>query len=159
MQFNPNVHLAQVLKDMNLGNGPQSKGQKHIYPLQPQIKKQMIKSYNEYINDQIKLCKKYRVEFLPPSSLTKVGIAINIRDGILPLNGLRHPIEGETNGWYLWAGEEFSYSEDFFLPLHVEHLVDWCPKVIKFLALPPGWRFLTDGQFDDVWFDENLLNI
>jgi hypothetical protein len=119
----------------------------------------MNKKFDDFIDDQIRICKRYQANFLPPDRYTKVGVAINVREGLLPLNGLRHPIDGDTNGWYLWAGEEFAYSEDFFVPLHVEHLLEWSPTIIRFLALPPGWRFLTDGSYDDVWYDEALLNI
>lgn len=87
----------------------------------------------------------------------KVGIASNVKQGIRPVNGLRHPPEGDTTGWYIWAGEELSDQPDFFNPLHVEHLKQWCPEIQKYLGLPPGWRFLIDGDFVDVWYDESLL--
>jgi hypothetical protein len=73
--------------------------------------------------------------------MLKVGIALNVRDGLMPVNGLRHPPQADTVGWYIWAGELSSYP-DFFKPLHVEHLPDWCPAVLRYLGLPPGWRFL-----------------
>jgi len=31
--------------------------------------------------------------------------------------------------------------------------------IIKYLGLSPGWKFLSDGEYEDVWYDENLLNI
>src|SRR5262249_4805049 len=31
---------------------------------------------------------------------------------------------------------------NFFVPLHVSHLAEWCPAALKFLGLAPGWRFL-----------------
>jgi hypothetical protein len=30
-------------------------------------------------------------------------------------------------------------------------------EILKFLGLPPGWRFLTDGLYVDVWYDAALL--
>jgi hypothetical protein len=45
---------------------------------------------------------------------------------------------------------------DFFVPLHVEHLDEWCPMAMPFLLLPPGWRFLTDGDYEDVWHDPDV---
>lgn len=47
--------------------------------------------------------------------------------------------------------------DDFFQAIHVEHIESWCPEVIKYLALPPGWRFLIADGYVDVWFDESLL--
>jgi len=46
---------------------------------------------------------------------------------------------------------------DFFRPLHVEHVAEWCPEVQPYLALPPGWRFLIAPGHEDVWFDPALL--
>lgn len=93
---------------------------------------------------------------LPPAD-AKVGIARNVRTGLQPLNALRHPPEGDTSGWYIWAGEELSDNPEFFIPLHVSHLADWCPTLIPYLALPPGWRVLLAPGQEDVWFDEGLL--
>jgi hypothetical protein len=78
----------------------------------------------------------------------------------MPLNGLRHFPQGDTTGWYIWAGENFSEESDFFVPLHVKHLEDWCPEIIKYLGLPPGHRFLiTNEGYEDVWEDKTLLNV
>ena len=89
----------------------------------------------------------------------KVGIAKNVTDGIQPINGLRHPPKGDTSGWHIWAGETFSDAPDFFAPLHAEHLADWCASVLKYLGLPPGWRFLIAPGYEDVWYDPGLLDI
>ncbi|WP_456239028.1 immunity protein Imm33 domain-containing protein [Ruegeria haliotis] len=87
----------------------------------------------------------------------KVDISQSALDGILPLNGLRHPKENDTTGWYIWGGEQLSEDEDYFKPLHTAHLELKCTLALKFLSLPPGWRFLTDGTYEDVWFDANLF--
>ena len=33
------------------------------------------------------------------------------------------------------------------------------PEVLPYLALPPGWRFLLAPDYQDVWFDESLLDV
>jgi hypothetical protein len=72
--------------------------------------------------------------------------------------GLRHPPIADTTGWYLWAGEgDPSYDPDFFVPVHVWHLANWWPEVLRFLGLGPGWRFLMDVAYEDVWHDPKLL--
>ncbi|WP_422652960.1 immunity protein Imm33 domain-containing protein [Archangium sp.] len=43
------------------------------------------------------------------------------------------------------------------IPL-VAHLADWCPLALKFLGLPPGWRFLVAEGHEDVWEDPTLLD-
>jgi hypothetical protein len=86
----------------------------------------------------------------------KVGFALATK-GLLPINGLRHRAEGGTSGWYFWLGEESSSDPDFFSPLHAGHLKQQCPEIIKFLGLPPGYRFLIVEDYLDVWFDESLV--
>lgn len=110
-----------------------------------------------YQKSQKKICKKYHTYFVESPGNMKVGIADNVKLGVLPINGLRHPIKGDTTGWYIWAGNEMSLSPKFFKPLHSDHLNNYCPEVIKYLGLPPGWRFQIAPDYEDVWEDESLL--
>ena len=102
------------------------------------------------------MCEAHEVDPDPPLDHDKVGIALATLH-LRPLNGLRHARGGGTSGWYVWGGEELRSDADFFQPLHRAHLREKCPEVVRFLALPPGWRFLTDGDHDDVWEDPTLL--
>lgn len=110
-------------------------------------------------NEQIEICRKYGAEYQPFDIDLMLGVSDNFFSGVLPLNGLRHPQEHGTCGWYLWAGEELSEADDFFQPVHIYHLVERCPSVMKYLALPAGWRFLIAGEYEDVWFDAKLLEV
>lgn len=103
------------------------------------------------------LCRRHGAGFMESPLGMKVGIARNVLEGILPINGLRHPPVGDTTGWYIWAGEEPSEDPDFFVALHVEHLAEWCPIAVRFLGLPAGWRFLVADDYEDVWEDSSLL--
>jgi hypothetical protein len=115
----------------------------------------------EVNKEQEKICSLYNVNPIGVNNKSIVGISLNVKDiSLLPLNGLRHK-EGEgTSGWYIWAGFDYSDDPDFFVPLHVEHLSVWRPEIIKYLALPPGFRFLIgENDFEDIWYDEHLLKI
>lgn len=107
---------------------------------------------------QVEVCKAVDVEIFECQLGEKVGISQSALDGELPLNGMRHPEENGTTGWYIWGSEKFSEDAEFFSPLHSAHLESKCALALKFLLLPPGWRFLTDGTYEDVWFDAGLLN-
>jgi hypothetical protein len=109
------------------------------------------------ISGQLKVCERFGVAFTPSSPDMMVGVAGHVLTGTWPLNGLRHPQEGNTTGWYIWAGEAFSAAPDFFQPLHVGHLEQSCPSVLPYLGLPSGWRFLIAEGYEDVWFDPDLL--
>lgn len=89
-----------------------------------------------------------------------VGIARSRHAGLLPLNAIRHPVEGQSNGWYVWRGDDISQDQDdFFVPCHVEHLPDDVREVVPYLALPPGWGVVLAPGYEDVWFDEGLLDV
>ena len=110
--------------------------------------------------EQKQVCEKYKAPYLESPERFKVGIALNVREGLTPINGLRHQPQGDTTGWYIWAGETYSSDPNFFVPLHVEHLIEWCPEVIKYLGLAPGWRFLiVPSSYEDVWEDKTLLEL
>jgi hypothetical protein len=111
------------------------------------------------LDQQQAVCAKHGVTWHSSPNHLKVGIARNTRTSLRPLNGLRHPADGDTTGWYIWAGEELAQDSDFFEPVHVAHLTELCPAALPFLGLPPGWRFLLAGDHVDVWEDRSLLDI
>lgn len=102
---------------------------------------------------QAQLCHEYGVKPVSPRPGSKVGIALQTLH-LVPVHGVRLPPTDSTNGWYIFAGEEPSAADDFYQPVCVEHLPEFCPTAVPFLALPPGWRFMTDGAgFVDVWYE------
>ena len=103
-------------------------------------------------------CSKYRANYCPSPQESIIGISSQMKNGEQPIHGLRHPLIAGTTGWYIWAGD---YSDDpnFFKPIHTKHLYDLYPDVLKFLGLPPGWRFLLTEDYEDVWYDGELLKI
>lgn len=105
------------------------------------------------------ICEKYGAVCMPLDLNLKLGISTDFFSGGLPINGLRHPAEGDTCGWYLWVGYELSGAADYFEPMHVFHLIERYPQVIRFLGLPAGWRFLVADDYEDVWFDKELLEV
>lgn len=102
------------------------------------------------------LAARFGVERFAAPDNAKVGIDRSIKSGQLPINGVRCLPEKGTTGWYIWAGETMSDDPDFFVPLHVSHLKDWCPEVLPYLELPPGWRFLIAPGHEDVWLDPEV---
>jgi hypothetical protein len=101
------------------------------------------------------ICRRFDAECLPPEPAQKVGIALDSL-GKVPLHAARLNPENGTCGWYIYGGE-YSADADFYQPLHVAHLGDYCPSILPYLALPPGWRVLLAPGYEDVWFDSELL--
>jgi hypothetical protein len=114
------------------------------------------KSASQLAEAQREVCRRYEARPFSAPPGKKLGIARNIGENVQPINGIRHLPEGETTGWYIWRGE-LSDDPEFFLPLHVDHLKDWCPVVIPYLQLPPGYRFQIAPGYEDVWYDPKVL--
>ena len=106
---------------------------------------------------QRRVCERFGASPFPALPGYKVGVARNVAGGTLPINGLRHPPDPGTTGWFIWAGGEPSTDDDFFEPVHLEHLIELCPTALPYLALPPGWRFQIAPAHEDVWPDATLL--
>ena len=103
-----------------------------------------------------KVCDTKGVKAVVPAPGTKLGIALSTL-GKEPINGLRHNPTKGTNGWYIWCGDTFSEADDFFKPLHIEHIDEYFPMVKQYLDLPPGYRFQIDSKnYEDIWFDTEL---
>jgi hypothetical protein len=45
------------------------------------------------------------------------------------------------------------------LPFRAQPVRNWCAEVVKLLGFPRGWRFLLAGEYQDLWFNKNLLDV
>lgn len=109
--------------------------------------------FEQWRKRQLAICERYGVAPVGVDPEQRVGVALNLRSGLVPINGVRHLPEHGTCGWYLWAGEELSEAPDFFVPICLKHLPDWALAAMPYLLLPPQWRFLLADDYVDVWFD------
>jgi len=117
-------------------------------------------TWDQYVEEQKLLCYKYKVPWTETGFDVFIGLSDDVFKGLNPINGLRQPLCDKTTGWYIWAGDTFSQAADFFKPYHVGQLLTARPNVIKYLGLPPGFRFLMDDKgYEDVWEDRELLRI
>jgi hypothetical protein len=117
--------------------------------------------WNLIQQEQRTLCEKLKIDWTPVDRNSLIAINDSLFSSKQPVNGLRHPKQENIDGWYLWSGDAIPQDDnEFFKPLHVEHLLEDRPLVLKYLGLPPGWRFQIDNNgYEDIWFDESLLNI
>jgi|GEM_PF-1353101 len=101
---------------------------------------------------QLEVCRRFGAQVSVPSPGEKLGIAIQSLDA-LPLTAVRHVIENGTCGWYIWGGD-YSDDPDFYQPLCVEHLARYCPQLLPYLAMAPGWGVVLAPEYEDVWYEE-----
>ena len=109
--------------------------------------------------EQKEVCRTLNVNWAPLDRQLMIAINESIFTGIQPINGLRHIKQKSIDGWYLWSGSEIPQDDDnFFKPIHPEHLITRRKIVLKYLGLPAGWRFqINDNGYEDIWFDESTL--
>jgi hypothetical protein len=118
----------------------------------------LLRSEQAALDEQRAVCEQHGVLLVPAPADAMCGFATSTA-GKLPMNGLRHPPENGTCGWYLWFGEDFSQEAGFFDARCVRHIEDEYPLCTKYLGLPPGYRFLIADGYVDTWFDDKLLEI
>lgn len=108
------------------------------------------------------ICEQFKVRPVPADPELNCGVARNVINGAYasageyPLTGVRHPPMNGTSGWYVWAGD-YSDADDFFVPVHTLHLEHYCPELVPYLALPPGWWIELAPGHEDAGYDTALL--
>jgi len=105
------------------------------------------------LKHQQQICEKYHSPFEALKANEMIAVALG-SIGKMPIYGIRNiSTEHETVSWFIYCGE-FSEQEDFFQPIHAEHLKDKLAIIIPYLALAQGYRFIIDDQgYEDVWFE------
>lgn len=104
------------------------------------------------------ICDRFGVEFVDTPDDAIVSVADNVEPDAYPLNGLRYR-RGTTSGWFIWTGLEMGAEDDFFKPTHARHLENRCRDGLAMLGLPEGSRFVIAPAYEDVWFDQQLLDV
>ena len=120
-----------------------------------------MSEWNTVQEEQKAICYKLKINWNPVDIQSMIAFNNSLFTDRLPINGLRHPETAQINGWYLWSGGDIPQEDNhFFKPLHVEHLLEKRPYVLKYLGLPAGWRFqVDDNGYEDIWYDESILNV
>jgi hypothetical protein len=114
-------------------------------------------NWNVHIEKQKEICEKYGSNWKPINKTLNIGISENLDLGTL--NGLRHRTKKGEVCWFIWSGE-YSEDDNFFQTICAEHLMQRKPKLIDYLGLDVGFRFIiSENGYEAVWFDEKLLKI
>lgn len=106
-----------------------------------------------FFSEQFALCEKYNLVPEIPLLAQKVAISKEIYNGS-DVNGVRYEAPQHMTGWYL-TSNNFNGDIKTLLTDHLYHLIIHRKDLIKFLALPVGYRFYIDEKRSDVWKDED----
>ncbi|MCS3431964.1 hypothetical protein [Klebsiella sp. BIGb0407] len=95
------------------------------------------------------VCAKYNLPLSPPEEMVAIALDSLHKS---PIYGTRIELpENGTISWFIHCGEH-SAANDFYQPLHLHHLAETLPEVIKYLFLPAGAKFIIDREgYEDVW--------
>ena len=113
--------------------------------------------------------KKITTEMLEICSMKGVNPAlidnnqlVVVSDGVLEgklVEGTRYSSPEHMSGWWLTT-EEYNDDVNSLKTEHFYHLIEKRPDLLKYMALPYGYRFFQDGyknNSEEIWFDEEIL--
>lgn len=108
------------------------------------------------IKEQEEICKKFNVNPVYPQFNQLIVISKGVFEG-LDIEAVRYSSPDHMTGW--WLTTEL-YDEDInsLITVHYYHVAFNRPDIIKYLALPYGFRFENSISDIDIWFDENAID-
>ena len=108
------------------------------------------------MRDQRAICEREAVAFDPPSLEQLCAVSVGVYEGELA-HGVRYHAPPHMSGWYVTT-DRYDGDVHSLIVEHVRHLVERRPDIAPLLALPPGYRFTSDGTLMDVRFDDAVAN-
>lgn len=106
------------------------------------------------VSEQREMCKRFNVTPSFPTFSQKIVVSDGVYEG-LPVEAVRYPSPEHMTGWWLTT-EQYDGNTKSLKPVHYFHVAFKRPDLIKYLALPNGYRFFA-GIEEDVWFDQKIL--
>jgi len=106
------------------------------------------------IQEQHEMCKRFNVIPSFPTFSQKIVISKGVYEG-LPIEAVRYPSPNHMTGWWLTT-EQYDGNIKSLMPVHYFHVAFKRPDLIKYLALPNGYRFFA-GKEEDIWYDQKVL--
>ncbi|RTE09650.1 hypothetical protein EJQ19_11225 [Paenibacillus whitsoniae] len=107
------------------------------------------------VQEQKQECQEYGATAIFPIFNQMIVISKGVYEG-LAVDAVRYPSPEHMSGWWLTT-ELYDNNVESLMTVHYHHLAFIRPELIKYLALPFGYRFNTTGKEQDIWFDENAI--
>lgn len=111
--------------------------------------------YATYIvHEQEDECLMHNATPIFPTFSQNIVISKGVYEG-LPIEGVRYSSPKHMTGWWLIT-DEYDDNVNSLLNVHYFHVAFKRPDILKYLALPFGFRFFTDGHISEVRFDDKI---
>jgi hypothetical protein len=108
--------------------------------------------------EQLELCKQHNVKPLIPTIDQMVVISEGVFEGDLT-EGTRYPSPNHMSGWWITT-DRYNGDSTSLRTEHLQHIVEKRSDLLKYLALPYGFRFFQRGYKENtehVWFDQKVV--
>jgi hypothetical protein len=106
------------------------------------------------VYEQIKVCEKFNATPRFPTFSQMIAISDGVYEG-MPIEGVRYPSPEHMTGW--WLSTNLYDVDRSVKPVHYFHIAFKRPDLLKYLALPFGYRFRENQkQAMGVWFDSTI---
>lgn len=106
-------------------------------------------------NEQEVECRKYGVAPSFPTFGQNIVISKGVYEG-LGVDAVRHPSPEHMTGWWVTT-DLYDGDTNSLMKVHFYHVAFSRPDLLKYFALPFGFRFYINESEKDIWFDENAL--
>ena len=107
----------------------------------------------EFWRDQHNVCRRANAAFAPPRPDELVAVSPDLVEAPV-IEAVRHELGHGQSGWIM-TSEGFEGPVQSLRQEHLLHLVSSRRDILRYVALPVGFRFVTnDGS--TVWFDQSV---
>jgi len=107
------------------------------------------------VNEQESACNKYGVSPTFPTFNQNIVISKGVYEG-LGIEAVRYPSPNHMSGWWLTT-ELYDNNVDSLMNVHYYHVAFKRPDILRYLALPNGYRFYINNEENEIWFDKKAL--
>ncbi|NQX64194.1 hypothetical protein HQN88_35725 [Paenibacillus qinlingensis] len=107
------------------------------------------------VQEQKQECQKFGATPLFPIFNQMIVISKCVYEG-LAVEAVRYPSPELMSGWWLTT-DLYDDNVQSLMTVPFHHLALMRPEIIKYFALPFGYRFYISDKEQDIWFNENAL--
>jgi hypothetical protein len=106
------------------------------------------------VHEQENECSRHKATSVFPTFSQNIVISKGVYEG-LPIEGIRYPSPKHMTGWWLIT-DEYDDNVNSLQNVHYSHVAFKRPDILKYLALPFGYRFFADEFTSEVWYDDKI---
>lgn len=107
-----------------------------------------------YWDNQHRICDSVSASFSPPRPDKKIAISIGVLDGD-EVEGVRYPSPEHMSGWW-FTTPRYNGDVDSLQVVPLFTVTAARPDLSHYIALPPGYRFFTNGK--KIWRDAQVAS-